>query len=113
MLVRVDRLARWLDTVTTARLTSWQATWNGDIALILGRGLPVVAGCCRFWGETVLAPLGYRPEPALPEYALLEAIGAAEDELVMLQENEVEVIERASFKPLSRSGVRRALGQQT
>ena len=60
----------------------------------------------RFWGETVLVPTGFRPEPDLPAAALRAALGVAADELLVLDETGAEVIPRAAFEPLTRAGVR-------
>ena len=39
----------------------------------------------RFWGEEVFLPLGYRPDPELPESALRTALGAGEEELLIVR----------------------------
>src|SRR5690242_7899362 len=66
----LDALARWAEMAPTARLSPLRAARSGDRALVRGRPLPPLAGCRRYWGRTVLAPLGLRPEPGLPEPAL-------------------------------------------
>ena len=37
--------------------------------MLRGERLPAIAGGARFWGDLVLAPLGFRPKPDLPEPA--------------------------------------------
>jgi hypothetical protein len=49
-------------------------------------------------------------EPALPEPALLEAVGVGADELVLLDPDGAEVVPGDMFEPLSRAAVRLAVG---
>lgn len=100
-------LARWAETATTAGLSALAAARSGDRVLLLGRPLPALPGG-RLWGERLLVPLGFRPEPALPEATLLEALGVADDGLVVLGAEAAEVLPRAAFAPLTRAGVRLA-----
>lgn len=113
----LDELTAWADTVPSARLKTLLAACQGRRVLLLGRRLPSLLGGERFWGESVLVPLGYRPEPALPESALRAALGAADDELLLLKaaggsakpQAAAEIIPRAVFEPLTRAGLRLAL----
>jgi hypothetical protein len=111
-------LGRWADSAPTARFAGLLAAKADDVVIVVGRSLPVVAGpgVERFWGSRVLAPLGLRPEPSLPEHALRRALGIADDELPLLiaspdgsAEVEVELVPYAALRPLSRAGVRLAL----
>jgi hypothetical protein len=79
----------------------------GGEVLLVGERLPPVPGT-RYWGRDVLAPLGWRPEPALGEAVLREALGLGEDELALLVEGGFEVVPRAALAPLTRGGSRRA-----
>jgi hypothetical protein len=63
----------------------------------------------RLWGDDLLVPVGFRPDPDLPPATLREAVGAEADELVVLDEAGAEVVPRAAFAPLTRAGVRLAL----
>lgn len=105
-------LGRWVDRVPSARLKALGAARCGGRILLLGERLPPVAGE-RFWGASVLVPLGLRPEPALPEAALREALGAGEDDLLLLRRGadgpEVEAVPRSALEPLTRAGLRLAL----
>jgi hypothetical protein len=62
----------------------------------------------RFWGRTVLIPLGYRTEPELPDRALRDAVGAQADDLVVLAADSAELVPRQAFRPLSRASIRLA-----
>jgi hypothetical protein len=122
-------LTTWAEAVPSARLKTLTAAYSGHRVLLLGERQPPLPGGERFWGERVLVPLGYRPEPALPESALRAALGAAEEELLCLKAAceasspprgeggkmekpqaavEVEIIPRAAFQPLTRAGLRLA-----
>jgi hypothetical protein len=102
-------LGRWAELAPTAELTALEAAHAGDEVLIRGRRLPAVTGL-RYWGDRLLTPLGFRPEPALPEPALRRALGVGDGEIVVLQADGFETIPSAALKPLSRAGVRLAQG---
>jgi hypothetical protein len=111
-------LAAWAEDAPTERLAALQAAWTGEPArrsddpavLVLGapRSLPELPEGVRFWGTDLLVPLGFRPEPELPEPALRRALGARPDHLVVLHGPEPELIPRGVFRPLSRAALRLA-----
>jgi hypothetical protein len=102
-------LARWAETATTAQLAALRAARSGGRVLLLGRPLPALPGGLRLWGKRLLVPLGHRPEPALPESTLLEALGAGPEDLVLLTAESAEVVPWGAFEPLTRAGVRLAV----
>jgi hypothetical protein len=104
----LSALAQWADLVPSAQLRALRVAWTGDLALLLGTGVPLLAGGERFWGTRVLVPLGRRVEPALPESALCEALGLSEDEILCLESTGTEVLPLRVFEPLTRAGVRLA-----
>jgi hypothetical protein len=106
----LEALARWIDLAPSSRWSGLEAAVAGGRVLVRGRTLPPIAGASRSWGDRVLTPLGFRPEPALPEAALLAACGAGAGGLLVLGEGGYEVVPRAALRPLSRAGVRLALG---
>lgn len=108
MLCLLAELGRWADGATTARLAAVRAARLGEQVLLQGRNLPLVPGGERFWGEHVLAPLGFRADPPLPERALLEAAGAGEDDLLLLTSSGAELLSSGAFQPLTRAGIRLA-----
>src|SRR5207245_3023719 len=77
-------LTRWADTVPQGRLEMFRAARQGDRVLLLGPRLPPLPAGQRFWGATVLAPLGQAPQPDWPAAALREALGIADAELLLL-----------------------------
>lgn len=102
----VAALAAWADEATTAELAAVRAARSGPRAMVLGPRLPSIAGAVRFWGRDVLVPIGFAPDPELPDEALREAAGAGPEELLVLDETGAEVVPRAAFEPLTRAGVR-------
>ncbi len=102
----LDALAKWADTATTAELVAVRSARCGDRAVLLGDRLPAIAGALRYWGDGVLVPVGFRPDPDLPEVVLREAAGVSAAELLLLDESGAEAIPRAAFEPLTRAGVR-------
>lgn len=102
----VTALARWADAATTAELAAVRAARSGERAVLLGDRLPAVPGAGRYWGAGVLVPVGFRPEPELPDDVLREAVGAVPEELLLLDETGAERVPRAAFEPLTRAGVR-------
>ena len=120
LLCSLTRLDAWAEDVTSARLDALRAAWTAGPGagsddhhvLVLGApgSLPELPDGLRFWGVDLLVPLGYRPDPELPEPALRCALGAGPEELVLLHGQDHERIPRAAFRPLSRAGVRLARG---
>jgi hypothetical protein len=106
----VAALARWAESATSHQFGGLMAARAGDVALLLGRPLPAIAGAERFCGAAVLVPLGNRPDPDLPDTALLAALGGSARELAILGPEGVEVVPRDAFRRLSRAGARLAAG---
>jgi hypothetical protein len=106
-------LDRWAEGATARRLAELEAAYcaapGGPRVLLRGERLPPLPAGERFWGRTVLAPLGWRPEPALGEAALRDALGMRPDEIALLRQEGVEVVPRGAFRPLTRAGIRLAL----
>jgi hypothetical protein len=104
-------LRRWAETATTAELAAVQAACSGSRALLLGTKLPAVPHATRHWGDDLLVPVGYRPEPDLAPAILRGAVGAGADDLVALDERGAEIIPRSAFEPLTRAGIRLLLAE--
>jgi hypothetical protein len=79
----------------------------------VGGRLPTLPGAERFWGNRVLVPLGFRPEPCWPESALAEVLGLADEELAMLRESGATAIPVAALRPLTRASARLAAREPT
>jgi hypothetical protein len=103
-------LGPWADRAPQAELGAVRAARCGDDVLLVGSRLPPLPGV-RLWGGRVLVPLGFRPEPALPDGALREALRVAADEVAVLGEEGVDVVPDEALVPLTRAGVRLALGE--
>jgi hypothetical protein len=108
----ISSLASWADRATTAELAAVDGICSGNEAVLRGRNLPMLGEARRFWGAHVLAPLGYRPEPDLPENALLAALGAGLDCLAIVELDGVELLPLHAFEPLTRAGVRLAIAER-
>jgi len=104
----VKALAEWAEMAPSAWLGSLQAARSHDRLLVRGSRLPPLGVGSRFWGNTVLVPMGLRPEPDLPETALRVALGAGDEELLMLTTKGFEIMPVVAFRPLSRAGIRLA-----
>ena len=102
----VADLVAWADGATTAELAAVRGAHSASRVILLGASRVSIPGAVRYWGEDVLVPLGYRLVPELGEGAIRAAAGAAEGELLLLDEGGAEVIPRAAFAPLTRAGVR-------
>lgn len=105
----VAALRPWADRALTAEIAGVKAARCGDVAWLLGGSLPVIPGAERFWGERVLVPLGWRPDPDWPEATLREAAAVGPDELLVLTPGAAEAISTDAFKLLTRGTVRRAV----
>jgi hypothetical protein len=104
-------LRRWAETATTAELAAVTAARSHARAILLGSRLPSIPGAIRLWGDDLLVPVGFRPEPDLAPAAIREAVGAGADELVVLDDRGAEIIPRAAFESLTRAGIRLALAE--
>jgi len=104
----VESLAHWADAATTSELVVVRGARCGSEAVLLGQRLPMLAGAQRYWGKRILVPLGFCSDPELPEALLLEACGAANDEIVLLDFGGASMIAESAFEPLTRAGLRLA-----
>ena len=105
----LEQLAQWAENATSRQVACVQAVMCTGEAVLLGDKLPSLSGASRYWGQSVFVPLGFRPEPNLPESALREALELSADEIALLDADGVEVIERSSFAQLTRAAARLAL----
>jgi hypothetical protein len=105
-------LNRWADGATRASIECLHAARCGERELLRGARLPSLPKSVRYWGRRVLMPLGFRPEPDLPESALIEALGLASGEIAVLDPTGVEAIPEDAFQPLTRAGVRLAAAER-
>jgi hypothetical protein len=103
-------LAAWADHATSHQFAGLQAAVDAEArVLVVGEHLPPLAVGDRYWGKTVLVPLGWRPEPDLGEEALREVCGLGCAALGLLTADGVEVVDRNALRPLTRGGVRLAV----
>ncbi len=105
----LSELAKWAGDATSRQLKAVQAAMCEGDAVLLGRKLPMLPGATRFWGRSVLVPLGFRPEPNLPESTLRDALRLASVELAILDADGIDVIDQSVFAPLTRAAARLAL----
>ncbi len=108
----LTELGHWAETAPTASFAGLEAAVAGDLVVV--RGEPSVArmalaGAVRFWGRTLLMPLGFQSEPALPDSALAGALGLRVGDAGLLTEQGLEVVPAECFGPLTRAGVRLGL----
>jgi hypothetical protein len=104
----LPELAAWADTVPGSRLATIHAARCEERLLLVGERLPLLPSGERFWGRRVLVPLGFRPEPALPESAICAALEVADDDLLLMSAAGAEVIAGPVLQPLTRAGLRLA-----
>ncbi len=107
LLCPLPPLLAWADTIPAGRLATLRGLRLYEQVLVVGERLPPITGE-RFWGENVLVPLGYRPEPELPESALRQAAGLLDGEVLLLRQGAAEVFARSLLAPLSRPVLRLA-----
>jgi hypothetical protein len=111
MLCAPVELARWADGATTRQITALRAARKEGSILLLGPRLPVLNGAVRFWGRRVFLPLGFRPEPALPESALCAVLGVGDGAIALLTAGGAEIVPEEALHPLSRAAARLAAGE--
>ena len=105
---RASDLLPWADTATTAELRAVRAARRNQDAILRGDRLPSIRGATRYWGTTLLVPLGSRPDPDLPPSVIRAACGVGSDALLVLDESGAVVVPEAAFTPLTRAGIRLA-----
>jgi hypothetical protein len=108
----LDVLVQWADTAPTAWFGRLRAAWSGRRAILLGERLPLLPGSTRYWGQRLLTPLGFRPDPAWPESALVDALALRDEDLILLKPTGGEIVPAAAFQLLTRAGVRLAGGER-
>jgi hypothetical protein len=88
-------------------LDQGDASRTGHV-LLRGERLPPLSAAKRYWGRTILTPLGFRPEPEVSEGALR----LRDEEIALLGEDGFEAIDARLFQPLTRAGARLAAGER-
>jgi hypothetical protein len=108
MICPLAALQAWADMVPAVQLERFHGVTRHGHMLMIGQGVPALEGSERFWGKLVLVPLGFCPDPELPEAALRDAGGIAAAELLLLRQDYSEALPRAAFSRLSRAALRLA-----
>jgi hypothetical protein len=99
-------LTGWAHMAPSACLEAIRAARRGDDVLLLGHQLPLLPACQRYWGSTMLVPLGWRAEPNLPGSAIREALGITDGELLLLSAAGAETLPLEAFRTLRREQTR-------
>ncbi|HEV3144394.1 MAG TPA: hypothetical protein VGZ47_10955 [Gemmataceae bacterium] len=102
----ISDLQFWAEQATTKELADCQAACFGERLILRGHRLPAVPLAERFWGSRVWIPLGFRPEPNLPESALRAAAEVSLGEILLLTAQSAEAIPEDAFAPVTRAGLR-------
>jgi hypothetical protein len=105
-------LGRWAGQATSRQLSMLTAVCHSDCVLLRGERLPPLPESKRYWGRTILTPLGFRSEPEASEGVLREALRLQDEEIALLGGGGFEVIDARLFQPLTRAGVRLALREE-
>lgn len=105
-------LADWAEQAPAKKLAMLTALRAGERVLLRGERLPALLSAERYWGRSILTPLGFRPEPEASEGVLREALRLQNEEIALLGENGFEVIDAQRLHPLTRAGVRLALREE-
>ncbi len=107
----LDAVWSWAETMPACALVRYRAAVDGQRLFVLGKKLPWIDGAARFWGRTVLAPLGFRPQPRLSETSLRTLAGVADSDLLVLRADGCDIIAQDHFTPLTHAALRLALRQ--
>ncbi|HEX3313982.1 MAG TPA: hypothetical protein VHR72_03770 [Gemmataceae bacterium] len=104
----LDAFAAWAREVPPCRLRKLRAARDGARLFVLGKALPWIEGGERFWGRSVLVPIGFRPSPNFSESALRTLVGVAESDLLVIRMDGCERIAQDCFTTLSHGALRLA-----
>jgi hypothetical protein len=110
---RLNILGQWAESATSRQIGSLRAAICEGEIIVCGSQLPLLRDSQRYWGDRLLIPLGLRVEPAIAEIDLLPTLGVDDQELGVFQSSGIEIIALSAFQPLTRAGVRLALGGST
>jgi hypothetical protein len=105
---QLSDLQGWIDSATTSEIAAVRGVYFSNEVLLLGEVLPVVPGSIRFWGQRVLLPLGFELSESYSEQSILAAVRAANYEMLLIQETEVQFVMMSLLQPLTRAGLRLA-----
>lgn len=103
-------LARWAERASTARLSALRASLAEGRVFVHGGRPPELPAAERFWGDGVYLPAGFRTDPELSSAAIRQVLRAEASDVLVLAHDGFEAIPAEAFRPLSRAGVRLALG---
>ncbi len=98
----------WAENVPGCVLEHYRAAARGELLFVLGKKLPWFPDAERFWGQRVLVPSGFRPEPYVSETDLRAAVGVADTDLLVLRALRYELVRADNFTPLSLAALRLA-----
>jgi hypothetical protein len=104
-------LGRWADQMPAARLAELDAVRHGNEILLRGRRLPPFVRAKLYWGQTLLIPLGLRPEPEVPDQIMRAAFALEADDLLLWESDRLEAIPAALLQPLTRAALRLACAE--
>lgn len=105
-------LSGWVNQATSRQLAMLTALRAGERVLLRGEHLPPLPTAERYWGRSILTPLGFRPEPEASEGVVRVALQLRDEEIALLGENGFEAIDARTFQPLTRAGVRLAMREE-
>jgi hypothetical protein len=108
MACALTAFSAWAQGMPPCRLKQLRAARDGDRLLVLGKSLPWIEGGERFWGRSVLVPVGRRPTPNFSEAALRTLVGVAESDLLVIRQSGCELIAQDSFETLTHGALRLA-----
>jgi len=98
----------WAESMPACALERFRAAIDGDRLFVLGKKLPWIDGAERYWGRSVLTPLGYRPDPELPDAWLRSALGINDSDILVLRHDGGDIIAQDHFTPVTLAALRLA-----
>jgi hypothetical protein len=100
--------ASWARSVPPSGLRKLRAARCDGRLFVLGKSLPWIDGGERFWGRSVLVPIGYRPRPDLGEESLRTLVGVADSDVLVVRPDGIELVPQDAIAPLSHASLRLA-----
>jgi hypothetical protein len=108
----LEAFLKWAETVPSCALSKYRGVFKGGSLLAVGKDLPWVQSAERFWGRSVLAPIGFCPAPHLSEADLRRGLAVAETDLLILRHGRIETIEKNLFCYLTHAVLRLAHAEE-
>lgn len=98
----------WAENASSFEISRLSGVFCDDCVLVLGENVPPIPEGTRFYGESVLLPLGYQLDPELTDTEVRSLLDSSQDEIVLITADDAQLIAKSLINRLTRSAIRLA-----